>query len=259
MDENFYEHLSDYYDLMQVDIDTAMWASFIDDIVKKHCTCKGDGQDGKLLLCDLGCGQGRVTIEFAKLGYDVIGIDSATTMLEVAREKSMEANLEQSILWLNQDITDYELFGTCDVFCCLLDTINHITEESDIAKILHSFKNYMNHGGVFIFDIASKAHFEKTLANNVFFEDYDEFTLLWDNKYDSEERMNYANITLFERDKAEEEDEEDVYFRTDGVIRERFYELDAIRQLAEEAGLEIADVLEMPGDTERIFIVLKKR
>lgn len=244
MNENFYDKLSYYYDELQAEIDPCEWADFVHSIVNKFCTAKGDGEGGRKILCDLGCGNGRVDIELLKYDYEIIGIDSSIEMLNKARESN------QDILWLCQDITEYELFGTCDVFISLLDTINHILDEEDVINIFRSFKNYMSVGGIFVFDIGTYKHFSETLGDNVFFEDFDDFTLLWDNMFDEEEGINEAALTIFERD------EDDRYERSDGVIEERYYSKERLVEIASEAGLQF--VGEESMDDERVFLVFKR-
>ena len=242
-DENFYDRLSPYYDVLQADLDPETFAKTAHDLIDKHCTCLGDGKDGKRILCDLGCGNGRVDRVFSKLGYDVIGVDSSYEMLDSARVE------DDDLLWLCQDITELDLFGSCDVFVSLLDTINHILDEEDVRKIFKSFKNFLNVGGVFVFDIATLAHFKETLGDQVFFEDYDDFTLLWDNSYDEDECINEASLTLFERTEG------DNYLRFDGVIEERYYEEKLLIKMGEEEGLKFVD---RKDDGERVFLVFKR-
>lgn len=241
--DNFYDILSPYYDVLQEDADPSHFSKTCDDLIKKHCNAKGDGEDGKKILCDLGCGNGRVTVNFKDLGYEVIGIDSSIEMLDSARE------IGEGILWLCQDITDIDLFGSCDVFVSLLDTVNHITDEEGIRKIFGSFRNFLNEGGLFIFDIGTYEHFSKTLGDQVFFEDYDEFTLLWNNSFDEETGMNLAELTLFEKT------EDETYVRYDGVIEERFYDEDFFIKTGEKEGLKLVDRVE---DGERVFLAFRK-
>lgn len=243
-DENFYDKLSRYYDELQAEIDPVTWADFVHSIILKYCTAAGDGEGGKKILCDLGCGNGRVDGELLKHDYEIIGIDSSIEMLNKARENNPD------ILWLCQDITDYELFGTADVFVSLLDTINHILDEEDIINIFRSFKNYMSVGGIFVFDIGTYKHFAETLGDNVFFEDFDDFTLLWDNTFDEEEQINEASLTLFERG------DDDLYERSDGVIEERYYDKGRLIEIASEAGLTFVGEDQM--DDERVFLVFKR-
>lgn len=49
--------------------------------------------DRSLRILDIGCGTGRHSIELAKRGYNVTGIDLSESQLERAREKAREQNL----------------------------------------------------------------------------------------------------------------------------------------------------------------------
>ena len=51
-------------------------------------------------VLDAGCGTGRVGIELARRGYDVVGVDSDASMLEVAREQA------PALDWRLQDLVD---------------------------------------------------------------------------------------------------------------------------------------------------------
>jgi 2-polyprenyl-3-methyl-5-hydroxy-6-metoxy-1,4-benzoquinol methylase len=47
-----------------------------------------------LKIIDIGCGTGRHSIELAKRGYNLTGIDLSKSLLERAREKSLALNLQ---------------------------------------------------------------------------------------------------------------------------------------------------------------------
>lgn len=54
-------------------------------------------------MLDAGCGTGRVAIELARLGFDVVGVDLDATMLATARDKA--ANIE----WVQSDLVALDL------------------------------------------------------------------------------------------------------------------------------------------------------
>ncbi|MCQ2532217.1 MAG: methyltransferase domain-containing protein [Saccharofermentans sp.] len=253
MEDDFYNILADYYDCLQEGLDPEAWALYIDALAKKHCTSSGEGENG-FILVDLGCGSGAITSVLAEnYGYETIGVDRSECMLDMARERSGD------VLWLNQDITDYELFGAADVFISTLDTVNHILEPDDIGKIFKSFANYMAPGGVFIFDAGTRKHFEETLGNNTFFQDYDDFTLLWDNSYDEEEGISTSSMTLFYS-----EDGGETYARVDGEIIEKYYPDVLFSHLGNKYGMKLEAVygelsFDAPtADDERQFFVFRK-
>jgi 2-polyprenyl-3-methyl-5-hydroxy-6-metoxy-1,4-benzoquinol methylase len=60
-------------------------------------------------VLDAGCGTGRVAIELARRGYEVTGVDSDASMLDVARAAAPE------LPWELQDLARYEGDGSYDL------------------------------------------------------------------------------------------------------------------------------------------------
>jgi 2-polyprenyl-3-methyl-5-hydroxy-6-metoxy-1,4-benzoquinol methylase len=230
MSTSSYDDLAEIYDHFQKDINPVRWAKYIDGLVRAFGPNKGDGREGRLLLCDLGCGTGGVSIALHRLGYDVIGIDDSILMLQKAREKAASARAD--ILYLKQNITKMELFGTVDVFCCLLDTVNHLTRKVDFSRMLTSFANYLNPGGLFIFDVATAHHLEDTLGDHFFYKVEEEYALLWGNRFSPKTKISTSDLTFFRK-----ESDRDSYLRYEGQIRERVYTKQDIRTCLEKAGM----------------------
>ena len=153
-----YAALSLLYDtFMQDDIRYDDWALHIRSILEKNGINDG-------LVCDLGCGSGIITAKLAGVGYDMIGIDSSPEMLMQARERADGSG----ILYLNQDITSFELYGTVRAFISTCDVINYIIKTEDLEKVFRLVNNYLDPGGIFIFDIHTRYYYEKICASNTF-------------------------------------------------------------------------------------------
>jgi SAM-dependent methyltransferase len=60
-------------------------------------------------VLDAGCGTGRVGIELARRGYDVVGVDSDASMLEVARRKGPDLQWRLEDLAELSDVAAYDL------------------------------------------------------------------------------------------------------------------------------------------------------
>ena len=249
-----YDFLAGYYDCFQQDLDPSAWADFVSWIVGKYGQFPGDGEGGKPLLCDLGCGTGLVTAALSKKGYDTIGVDLSSEMLDQAKSHAGK----QKILWLRQDMTKLDLFGSVDIFVSLLDTVNHITDRKALDRLFGSFRNFMNPGGLFIFDVASRTHFEETLAGNFFYSVDDDFAVLWENDYDRKTKINTASLTMFGTEDKE------TYSRCDEDILERYYPDEEIREIVSKHGLEVVGVFgdlkkrKPNGKDERIFYCVRR-
>ncbi|MFC6333495.1 class I SAM-dependent methyltransferase [Paenibacillus septentrionalis] len=74
--------------------------------------------DGSTIL-DVGCGTGRHSIELAKRGYKVTGVDISSGMLLEANKLATEANVK--IEWIHCDAVKYTPIKTFDAVICLCE------------------------------------------------------------------------------------------------------------------------------------------
>ena len=88
-----YSSFASVYDELTINVDYKKRAEYITDILADN-----DIRDG--LLLDLACGTGSLSIEFARRGFEVIGVDSSPEMLMEAQAKACEAG--ENILFLFQ-------------------------------------------------------------------------------------------------------------------------------------------------------------
>ena len=246
-----YDLLAPYYDAINADIDYVKWADFIDEILKKECAARPE------LILDLGCGTGKMTLELSRRGYDMTGIDYSPEMLDIARSAAEEDG--HDVLWLCQDMREFELYGTVDATVCCLDCINHLEDEKDLKKCLDLVHNYLIPDGIFIFDINGRYKFENVYADNTYAMEEDGGMCVWENFYDSDSRICDFYITLFK------ECNDGRYKRYDETQSERMYTLAEIKTALEKSGFEflyaLGDLDFSPGsdECERIYIVAKCR
>ena len=247
--DNFYDALAMYYDTMQSDMDAGAWADFISILIERHSEIRTE------TITDLGCGTGSVTVALAEKGYSMTGLDSAEEMLAQATSKP---NAEK-VLWSAQDVTAFDIGGKSDCFISTLDTVDHIMDEGALERLFANVGDCLEEGGVFIFDAITMHHLEDTLADNVFYEDYDDFTLLWVNEFNKKTKVNTAGLTLFALT------EEGLYERFDGELVEKYYPSEFFEAIAGKAGMELLATYgelkdEEPSmDEERIFYVFGKK
>jgi len=222
-----YDLIAPFYDSVNGDIDYAPWADFIEKIIELEYR---DGSPE--LVLDLGSGTGRMTIELAKRGYDMTGVDASAEMLDIARVAAEDAGVSDKMLWLCQDMSEFELYGTVDVTVSCLDCINHLTDSQSLDKCLSLVHNYLIPNGLFIFDINGKNKFETVYSDNSYVMEEDGKLCIWQNYYNPKSGLCDFYITLFE------EGADGRYTRYDDVQREKMYTLRAIKQRLLKSGFE---------------------
>lgn len=249
-----YTGFAQVYDLFMDNIPYQSWSEYLISLLKEYGVCDG-------IVADLGCGTGNVTEHLSQAGYDMIGIDNAEEMLEIAREKAAEK--EMDILYLEQDMQNMELFGTVAAFVSICDSMNYITQEEELLSVFRLVNNYLDPGGIFIFDMNTKYKYETILAQNTFAENRDNCSFIWDNYYYPDEQMNEYDLTIYVRD--EENEEHDVFYRFDEEHYQKAYELTKVKELLNQAGMEFvtaydAFTKEPPkDDSERIYIIAREK
>lgn len=244
-----YTRFADVYDRLTHDIPYTKWADYLQSAFLKF------NQNPNLIL-ELGCGTGSMAIELKKRGYDIIALDKSSDMLAKAYEKSKEQNLD--ILFINQDMRNFELYGTVDAVICLLDSINYLSSLTDLKKVFKLVNNYLNPSGLFIFDVNSPYKLSKVLGNNVFFELDDDISWIWNNTYNSKKRYATFDLTFFVKSK------DGLYERFDETHKERAFTKSEIKKAIEYAGLELVGcygelTFKAPSPKEeRIFYIARK-
>ncbi len=104
-------------------------------------------------ILDVGCGTGRHSIELARRGYRVTGLDLSEGMLEVARSKAAEAGVE--VEWVHGDAVDFALDRTFDAAICLCEGGMGLIGTTDDpyrhdGGILHSIAAHLPAGAPFL-------------------------------------------------------------------------------------------------------------
>lgn len=207
------------------------------------------------LVLDLGCGTGSVTIELAKRGYDVIALDSSLDMLSVLADKCEKYKVKPLIL--NFDITDFELYGTVDAIVCLTDTLNYVTNSKKLKQVFSLVENYLNPGGIFVFDINTYFKFLNVFGDNVFYQVDDDISYIWKCWFNNRSKICQFDITFFVK-------EGDLYDRFDEIQHEKAYKNKQIVKFLEDASfkdIKLYDNMKLcyPNEnSERIFISCRK-
>lgn len=250
--DNGYSALAPVYDRLNRTVDYSAWANFIVEIFEKYSIGKTS------LVLDLGCGTGSMTLELARLGYDMTALDLSDEMLSVAEARARDAGLD-GILFLRGDMCSFELYGTVDAVICTLDGVNHLTTRDSLVSCFSCVCNYLNPNGLFIFDLNTPYKFKTEYADRDYVLEDDGVMCCWRNRLNKKGDIVDFYLTVFE------EQDDGSWSRTDGCERERAYSLRTIKNTLGECGMELVDVSSdydftpPTSETVRWYITARKK
>lgn len=237
---NEYNVIAGVYDKINSGVDYGKWADFIETLFDKYLKEKPE------LVLDLACGTGRMSMELARRGYDMIGVDASEEMLSVAMDAVFDAIIDGILpeegkrpLFLCQSMTNFELYGTVGAIVSCLDSLNYLTGDGELEKCFSLAHNYLDPDGLFIFDMNTPYKFENIYGENAYVYDVDGEKgsfCAWQNFYDKETALCDFLLTVFE------EGEDGRYSRHDEEQRERCYSMSEIEKALENNGFELLGV-----------------
>ena len=242
-----YTGFSEVYDIFMDNVPYEEWAEYIIKVLNKYGIADG-------IVCEMGCGTGKMAKILSDRGYDMIGIDSSADMLDIAFEKRSN---EGSILYLNQDMREMELYGTVMAVISVCDSMNYLLSEDDLLTTFKLVNNYLDPKGLFIFDMNTRYKYEEMLADNVFAENREETSFIWENFYDEETEINEYDLSVFVK-------EGELYRKYEEVHYQKAYDIERVKKLIEESGLKLIAVYDaytedvVREDSERVIFIAQE-
>jgi len=236
------------YDTLMDNTPYKEWCARITDILRR------DGIENDLVL-DLGCGTGTLTELLAKEGYDMIGIDYSQEMLARAMEKRDESGLQ--ILYLLQDMREFELYGTVKAVVSVCDSLNYLLEEEDVIETFRLVNNYLDPKGLFIFDFNTVYKYKEVIGDATIAENREDCSFIWENYYHEEDEINEYEVTFFVK-------EGELFRRFEETHYQRGYTPQQMKDFLKKAGLEFVSMAdsdtggEVTPESERIYMIAKE-
>jgi cyclopropane fatty-acyl-phospholipid synthase-like methyltransferase len=203
--------------------DYTAWGAYLAGLLKD----KGVKPGGKLI--DAACGTGGITLELAKAGYSVLGMDISQQMLTAAAAKSTKAGA--LITFVRQDIRAMRVHRPVDGIICSCDGVNYLLTTQDLTSFLTNARKSLSAGGVLLFDISSE---EKLMAmdGQLYGEETSDSAYLWTNSVSSRTKVITMDITLFIK-------QLDYYRREHEVHRQRIWSTGEIEEALQKCGYQL--------------------
>ncbi|HKI88323.1 MAG TPA: class I SAM-dependent methyltransferase [Draconibacterium sp.] len=219
--EQLFENYAQSYDKESFTQGTLQEVDFIENEI---------GSNKNFSVLDVGCGTGRHSIELAKRGYKVTGIDLSEDQLTAARNKALAAGV--SVDFIQMDARKIQLSETFDLAIMLCEGGFSLMEtDKENFEILKNVVATLNPGGKFIFNTLSVL-FPVFNSLKQFHEENVTISTL--------ENKTFDLMTFRDRNRYEIPDD-------DGKIRkldcnERFYAPSEIMWLLETLGMKNSEI-----------------
>lgn len=242
-----YTEFAALYDLFMEEVPYQAWKERIVELLKEYGIHDG-------LVLDLGCGTGSMTELLGQAGYDMIGVDASCDMLDVAMKKRESSGLD--ILYLCQDMREFELYGTVRAVICICDSLNYLLEKEDLIETFRLVNNYLDPKGLFVFDFNTVHKYRDVIGDRTIAENREEGSFIWENAYDEESGINEYALTFFIKDQKS-----GLYAKAEEEHLQRGYELEEIQDCLQKAGLTFIAAYDtdtngaVTRDSERITVI----
>lgn len=244
-----YLSLAPWYDDLTRDVSYGEFADFYELIFRKY------GVSPSLCL-DLACGTGTLTLELARRGYEMIGVDGSEDMLSVAQEKALDARVPVRPIFLHQTMEGLDLYGTVSAAVCSLDGINYLPPDA-LGPVFERLRLFVEPGGLFIFDVNTPEKL-KGLDDQMFCDETDDVFCVWRTELTEDGDALHYGLDIFSRLA------DDVWERGEEEHLEYLHRVDTLTQELEAHGFgEIRTFAELrdrpPGEDERRIFIAARR
>lgn len=238
-----YENLSKFYDSLIKDFPHGKIFCFLE---------KKMSFSGKKVL-DLCCGTGKALLEIENRNGKAIGLDYSEEMLNKAKE-NLRANGSVCPLIFG-DINALKLDRKFDIITMICDGLNYL-KQKNLSAFLDNIDKMLEQDGIFICEFSTLYKAENILADELYYEDNENLTYFFANKYNKKSKYVDIYLTIFEKIG-------ELYSRYDDIQRQYFFDLETLKKSFEERfSCSYFDSLtqkSLSEDSERILILAKKR
>ena len=107
------------------------------------------GDVSGLRVLDAGCGTGRWSVEFAKRGAIVVGLDISYEMLKLAKKRAEMHGVSKRVTFINKKIEEINYIDDFDVVLCVT-VLQHIVSRKNLEKAVKKLVRACKVGGTIL-------------------------------------------------------------------------------------------------------------
>ena len=220
-----YRYLAAVYDHMMDDVDYDSWAAYLHGLLRRS---------GAKRVFEAACGTGALTERLYDFGYDITASDISEAMLRTAADKARKTGRE--IRYVRQDLRHIETARLIDAIVCACDGLNYVNSEGakSFARCVYAA---LKPGGALLFDVSTRYKLENIMDGQVYFDDSEDATCIWQNRFEDADGTLTMDVMLFTRqgELFKRQSEQHVQFAHD---------IETLRGVMQDAGFSKTEVYE---------------
>ncbi|HOW92160.1 MAG TPA: class I SAM-dependent methyltransferase [Anaerolineaceae bacterium] len=205
-------------------------AAILPSIIKKYKI----PTNGTKKLLDVACGEGSFSVEMAKKGWTVTGVDLSDEMLRLAKHRAKQENVQVSYIKQDMRFIDYQ--NEFDMVTCWFDSLNFLTTQNDLQSAFNSIARSLKPNGWFLFDMNTiyglAVYWQK--ERSLIQQETADLLELHSTKFDFEKNLAQLRITWFIKSGA-------LWERYEETFVERAFSIEEIETSLEYAGLHVVE------------------
>ena len=145
----FADFFAEQYDELYSSKNYQVECDLIEEAVRRYATSTPKD------ILDVGCGTGGHSIEMARRGYSVTGIDLSQSMLDEAINKSILLNTSNRPRWLCGDVRSFDTGCQYDLAVMMFAVVGYMTSNSDVLTALGNIRRHLKPKALLICDFWS--------------------------------------------------------------------------------------------------------
>lgn len=215
-------------------------------------------------ILDIACGEGTFAVAMAKKGFQVTGVDLSPQMLQFARERAEDQNVNVEFVLQDMRYLSFEENAVStsefDLATCWFDSLNYLLVLEDLEKTFVGVYRALKKAGLFIFDMNTAYGLAVSWPRLPCYVQQDTPGLFEVHRpsYDLEKNIATMKVTGFVK-------EGNRWTRMDEEHKERGYTLKDIRQCLQKAGFQelacwdsLQEMSEPKLESGRVWFVMQK-
>jgi len=193
---------------------------------------------GSERILDLACGNGRHALELTRRGFDVVGVELAGPLVEVAREDAAKEGLE--VTYVQADLREMDFADEFDIVLNLNDgAIGYFETEEENHRTFAAVARALKPGGRQLMQLPNVLYAEAHLPQRTWLEGSSSIELL-EHKWNKKNRSLYGSMHLVRfGDTLDPEDKI--------VFRQRLYSLEELDTILRSVDMRLSNAFRGNG------------